>query len=60
MPGRTWHTTGNAIADLAPLVANTGFGSGDQIWVARNPLSDLAVNEQIPALRARGAIVYDQ
>jgi hypothetical protein len=51
---------GNAVADLAPLVANTGFGSGDQIWVAGNPLSEAAINEQIPALRARGAIVYDR
>jgi Leucine-rich repeat (LRR) protein len=50
---------GNAIVDLAPLVSNTGFGSGDQIWVAGNPLSATAVNEQIPALRARGAVVYD-
>lgn len=51
---------GNAIADLGPLVANTGFGSGDQIWVARNPLSETALNVQIPALRARGAIVHDR
>jgi hypothetical protein len=50
----------NAIADLAPLVANTGFGTGDQIWVVGNPLSETAINEQIPALRARGAIVYDR
>ena len=51
---------GNAITDLAPLVANTGLGSGDQIWVARNPLSETALNAQIPALRARGAIVHDR
>jgi hypothetical protein len=51
---------GNGIADLAPLVANTGFGSGDQIWVTGNPLSETALSEQIPALRARGAIVHDR
>ena len=51
---------GNAIVDLAPLVANTGFGSGDRIWVTGNPLSETARNEQIPALRARDAIVYDR
>ncbi len=50
----------NAIADLAPLVANTGFGPGDQIWVVGNPLSEAAVDEQIPALRARGAVVHER
>lgn len=48
----------NAVEDLAPLVANADFGPGDRIWLARNPLSAAAVNEQIPALRARGVIVY--
>ena len=51
---------GNAIADLAPLVTNTDFGTGDRIWLARNPLSAIAIDEQIPALRARGVVVYDQ
>jgi hypothetical protein len=51
---------GNAIANLAPLVTNTDFGTGDRIWLARNPLSAAAINEQIPALRARGVVVYDQ
>jgi hypothetical protein len=51
---------GNAIADLAPLVTNTDFGTGDRIWLARNPLSESAINEQIPALRARGVVVYEQ
>jgi len=50
----------NAIADLAPLVANTGFGAGDQIWVVGNPLSQTAIDEQIPALRARGAVIHDR
>jgi hypothetical protein len=50
----------NAIADLAPLVANTGFGNGDQIWVVGNPLSQTAIEEQIPALRARGAVIHDR
>jgi hypothetical protein len=51
---------GNAIADLAPLVTNADFGAGDRIWLARNPLSQVALNEQIPALRGRGVVVYDQ
>jgi Leucine-rich repeat (LRR) protein len=44
----------NQIADLAPLVANAGLGSGDTVDVQHNPLSVLAVQEQIPALTARG------
>jgi hypothetical protein len=51
---------GNAIVDLSPLVTNTDFGTGDRIWLARNPLSQSAINEQIPALRARGVVVYEQ
>lgn len=50
----------NAITDLAPLVSNPGIGSGDEIWVAGNPLSDTSRNVHIPALRARGAIVHDR
>lgn len=51
---------GNAIADLSPLVTNTAFGTGDRIWLVRNPLSQSAIAEQLPALRARGVVVYDQ
>lgn len=51
---------GNVIENLAPLVANTHFGTGDRIWLARNPLSEAAISDQIPALRARGVVVYDQ
>lgn len=50
----------NAISDLAPLVANSGLGSGDEIWVWGNPLSEASRNEHIPALRARGVTVHDQ
>jgi internalin A len=49
----------NAITDLGPLVSNTGIGTGDEIWVAGNPLSEAARTVQIPALRARGAVVHD-
>lgn len=51
---------GNAIVDLAALVANVDFGPGDRIWLARNPLSATALDEQIPALRTRGVIVYEE
>lgn len=47
----------NAIADIAPLVANDGLGEGDTINLAENPLSEKALAEDIPALRARGVTV---
>ena len=45
---------GNQIEDLAPLIANPGLSEGDRIGLVGNPLSDQALNEQIPALQARG------
>jgi hypothetical protein len=45
------------ITDLAPLVANPGIGTGDTIWIRGNPLSQEAIETQIPALEARGATV---
>ena len=47
----------NAISDLAPLVANPGVGVGDTIRLIGNPLSPDAIDEQIPALEAKGAVV---
>jgi len=47
----------NQIIDLQPLVDNNGLGSGDQIYLSHNPLSDTATTVQIPALQARGATV---
>ncbi len=47
----------NRIQDISPLVANTGLGQGDEVNLADNPLSDQAINEQIPALEARGVKV---
>ena len=47
----------NQIEDLAPLVANTGLSEGDEVHLTGNPLSDQALNEQIPALEARGVSV---
>jgi len=48
----------NLIKDLAPLVSNIGLGEKDKVNVENNPLSDQALNEQIPALKARGVSVY--
>ena len=47
----------NRIEDLSPLVANTGLGGGDIVHLQSNPLSDQALTEQIPALKARGVEV---
>ena len=47
----------NQIEDVSPLVANTGLGEGDEVHLTDNPLSDQALNEQIPALKARGVTV---
>lgn len=45
------------ISDISPLVANTGLGSGDSVYVRYNPLSATSLNEHIPALQARGVTV---
>ena len=47
----------NQIEDVAPLVANIGLGEGDRVNLENNPLSDQALNEQIPTLQARGVEV---
>ena len=45
------------IVDIGPLVANIGLGEGDTVVLHGNPLSDKALNEQIPALLKRGVQV---
>ena len=47
----------NNISDVAPLSANTGLGSGDQIDITGNPLNAISINTHIPALQARGVNV---
>ena len=54
----TWLTmNNNRIENLTPLVANPGLGSGDEVNLQSNPLSDQTRKEQIPALKARGVNV---
>jgi len=48
----------NQISDVSALVDNEGFRSGDSASFWENPLSDLAVQEQIPILLRRGVKVY--
>ena len=47
----------NSISDLSPLVANTGLGKGDEIYVQENPLSYQSIHTHIPALQSRGVTV---
>ena len=47
----------NSITDLQPLVDNPGIDAGDMVLVGSNPLSEDAINIQIPALQARGVFV---
>ena len=47
----------NNISDLSPLVANTGVGNGDTVYVQSNPLSYQSIHVHIPALQKRGVDV---
>ena len=47
----------NSISDISPLVANTGLGSGDSVYLRSNPLSSTSINTHIPALQRRGVTV---
>ena len=48
----------NDISDVSPLVANTGLGSGDEVFLSGNPLSSTSLNTHIPALESRGVTVH--
>ena len=48
----------NDISDISPLVANTGLGSGDEVFLSDNPLSSTSLNTHIPALESRGVTVH--
>lgn len=57
----------NKVQDLAPLVASAKadaegekrFAPYLRLWLAENPLSDAAKNEQLPALKAAGVRLQD-
>ena len=48
----------NLISDVSPLVANEGFGQGEEVIVSENPLSDASINIHIPTLQSRGVEVH--
>lgn len=52
---RLWN---NQITDILPLVNNKGLGEGDAVGLFGNPLNEISINEYIPALRARGVVVW--
>ncbi|MBK7091992.1 MAG: hypothetical protein IPH59_09785 [bacterium] len=45
------------LTDLTAIVANANIADADTVMVPENPLSQTALNEQIPALEARGVTV---
>jgi hypothetical protein len=47
----------NQITDISPLVADTGFATGDTVWITENPLSQQSLTVDIPQIEARGATV---
>ncbi len=47
----------NAVSDISPLVANTGLGAGDKVYVQGNSLSYPSIYTHIPALQSRGVTV---
>jgi hypothetical protein len=51
------HLSDNNISDLSPLVANSGLAAGDTVYLVGNPLSQQAINTDIPALEGRGVTV---
>ncbi|MFH2048889.1 MAG: leucine-rich repeat domain-containing protein [bacterium] len=48
----------NNITDIQPLLDNIGLGTGDIVYLNDNPLSQQAIDVQIPALQTRGVVVY--
>ena len=51
----------NEIKDIRYLVAGKSLTRGDTLYLTDNPLGDLAIKEQIPALRARGVeVIMDE
>ena len=53
----TLHLAVNSISDISPLIANSGLGDGDTLFLRRNPLNYEAVNSHIPLLKDRGVTV---
>lgn len=51
----------NEISDIYPLVLNSyngGLGSGNEVWLNFNPLSDTSIDVYLPQLVTNGVIVH--
>ena len=48
----------NAIQDVGPLLQNPAIGTGDEVYLQGNPLSDESLRNHLPDLHARGVRVY--
>ena len=48
----------NDIRDIEPLLANSGLGAGDTVYLQGNPLDSASINIHIPALTERNVDVY--
>ena len=61
MTNLTWlNLRDNGIADLSPLVANSGLAQGDEVDVRGNPLSASSYSTHVPALQRRGVdVLFD-
>ncbi len=50
----------NRVSDILPLVQNTGIGSGEEVDLRTNPLSETSISTYIPQLQARGVnVLFD-
>lgn len=49
----------NEVSDLSVLVNNLGFADTDTLYITGNPLSETALNTQIPILQTRGVTVIN-
>ncbi|HIJ66161.1 MAG TPA: hypothetical protein HPP77_09455, partial [Candidatus Hydrogenedentes bacterium] len=51
------HLESNQVSDVGALVANVGLGSGDAVYLADNPLSQVALCNDIPMLETFGVTI---
>ena len=50
----------NQVSDISPLAQNTGIGSGEELDLRTNPLSEVSIDTYIPQLQSRGVnVLYD-
>ena len=55
---RVLRLDGTDVRDLSPLVANTGLGSGDQVYLRNLPNLNADAEQHVATLRGRGIFVH--